>query len=382
MFRYVVSAGVDNYPNVNKLNGCLNDARNNSAAFRAQQGLAFGKVTTHTLLDAQATAGNIAHKFQEISRQARAGDFVVLFLSGHGERTNNNQSWRFLPYDFNRQNEARTTLTDRFLLETSDVLVRQGKKVVIIVDACFAGQLRITAQAQLGRYRNPQGGGLILMLSSSANQTSAALGQYSAFAKALADSINGGGDLNRDGKVTLAEIRKHTYDHTYQLLRQSDKQGRQDSEVAWSPSISPQLTLASQQRFAGGRPTSPQPTKQRQTVPTLATKPPVPVGTLVDAGGGQAMRWVGSEDLQGYGSLSFEMHAGGRAVMFDVKGTMEGTWHKAGQATTLRFDDGRVTYSGAVRSSTLSGTASNGRTTWSFNVDAQAAFRGMTEPIR
>jgi hypothetical protein len=42
---YVVSAGIDNYPRANKLQGCLNDARNTTAAFKAQQGLIFQKVS-------------------------------------------------------------------------------------------------------------------------------------------------------------------------------------------------------------------------------------------------------------------------------------------------------------------------------------------------
>ena len=34
---YLVSAGVDNYRNANKLNGCLNDAHNTTAAFKASK---------------------------------------------------------------------------------------------------------------------------------------------------------------------------------------------------------------------------------------------------------------------------------------------------------------------------------------------------------
>src|ERR1035438_7573110 len=187
---YVLSAGVDNYTNANKLNGCLNDARNTSAAFQAQKGVLFGAVQTQTLLDGQATCANITQRFQDMGRRAKPGDFVVLFLSGHGGRVNNNQTWHFLPVDYDPQNRADTTLSDRNILDASDLLARQGKKVIVIIDACFAGQLAITAREYLARHRTPNGGGIVLMLSSSADQTSAALGQFSAFAKAFADSMN------------------------------------------------------------------------------------------------------------------------------------------------------------------------------------------------
>src|SRR4051794_8943685 len=81
---YVLSAGVDNYPNVGKLNGCLNDAHNTTAAFQSQQGHLFSKVHAQTLLDQQATRGNILQRFKNFAKQGTAGDVMVLFLSGHG----------------------------------------------------------------------------------------------------------------------------------------------------------------------------------------------------------------------------------------------------------------------------------------------------------
>src|SRR5437867_1097340 len=47
---FVLSVGVDNYTHVGKLKGDVNDARNTTAAFTAQQGTLFGKVSAFTLL--------------------------------------------------------------------------------------------------------------------------------------------------------------------------------------------------------------------------------------------------------------------------------------------------------------------------------------------
>jgi len=351
---YILSAGVDNYPNAPKLNGDLGDANNTVAAFKSQQGRLFGKVVTQVLLDGQATRGNILQHMQNFTRVGKAGDFVVLFLSGHGGRFAGPGGWYFLPYDYNPQNAAATTLAERAILDAADVLVRQGKKVVIIIDACYSGQLIVTAQDYFTRYRDPNGGGLIVMVSSSATETSAALGAYSAFAKAFADSMAGGADLNHDGKITLQEIRQYSYSHTNELLRQKGMNKKQESQVTWSPSIPGNMVLA----LASFQPN-----------PQVTTNP-------------QATQWTGSETLAGFGSLTFQFLTGGRVVMFDAKSTSEGTWRRDGQKVSLFFSGGRVVYTGTLNGSTLSGTAHNERTTWSFSVTYQTPANAAARPMQ
>lgn len=352
---YVLSAGVDNYPNANRLSGCLNDARNTTAAFKAQEGLLFDQVHTQTLLDRDATRPNISRELTNLARKGDAGDFVVLFLSGHAGEATLDQPWYFLPYDFDPRNPAETTLTDRQILNAADILVKQGKKVVIIVDACFSGQLRVTAQTYMNQYRDPNAGGLILILSSSPQQESSALGDYSAFAKAFADSMNGQADLNKDGKITLEEIRQYSYKRTYQLLQQKGFSNRQDSEVAWSSSIS------ATQPLAVTRATNlPQQQVNRPQRQAEHNQPAVRNVT----------QWTGSENLAGYGRLTFQLLAGQRAVMIDAQGTTEGTWVSRGDQFALQF--GNVVYTGTRNGSNLSGTADNGQISWTWNVQAEA----------
>jgi uncharacterized caspase-like protein len=234
---YVLSAGVENYPGGGKLNGDLNDARNTAKAFTAQKGMVFPNVHTRLLLDAQATHANFMKYFNDFSKQGKAGDFFVLFFSGHGGRFDNDHSWFFVPYD-------GQAVTSKQLLDASDKLIKQGKNVVIIIDACFSGQLNVDAKNQMSKYRKPNEGGLILMLSSSATELSNALGNYSAFAKAFADGMSGQADLNHDGRITLEELRTYTARRTAQLLKQNHNNGRQDSVVSWSPSLSGNVALA------------------------------------------------------------------------------------------------------------------------------------------
>jgi hypothetical protein len=330
---YIVAAGVDNYRNANKLSGCLNDARYTAEAFRAQTGKLFGKVDVQTLLDGAATRSGIQQRLQNFTTKGKARDYMVLFLSGHGARTNANKTWFFLPFDFAPSNTAGTIVTDKQILDAGDAIVRQKKNFIVIVDACFCGQLHTTAQPYFSRYRNSADGGMIVMLSSAAHQTSSALGNYSAFAKALVDTMAGSGDLNKDGKITVGEIQVASQKRTAQLLNQARVTDPQDTVVAWSPSISKDTPLA-----------------HTGTVVAAVARPrPKEI----------PLRWTGAETLAGYGKLSFAMYPSGRAVMVDARDTMEGVWRQHGGQYTLSFANGSIVYTGTLADGTLSGTATS-----------------------
>jgi Caspase domain len=326
---HILSAGVDNYPFINKLQGDLNDARNTAAAFRAQTGTKFRNVKERILLDGQATHKGILEGFRAFTKQGAPQDFMVLFLSGHGGRTNGNRNWIFCPFDF--KNDAQG-LTDKQILDVADELVKQKKNVVIVVDACHCGQMHVTAQPYMNRYRNANEGGLILMLACTGEQTSAALGNYSTFAKAFADGMAGGGDLKKDGVITLGQMKTYTKKRTDQLVAGA-RQPKQDSIVAWSPSISSDMPFA-----YSGR-------------PVLAAAQPQPTES--------ATHWSGSEDLANFGKLAFATYANGRAVMVDAHNTTEGIWRKQGNQITLSFANGAIVYTGTLNGTTLSGTASS-----------------------
>lgn len=324
---YILSAGVDNYPFLNKLKGDLNDARNTVAAFKNQTGIRFRTVNERTLLDGAATHQAIHKGFQSFTKQGAANDFMVLFLSGHGGRMNGNKTWMFCPFDFKTEASA---LTDKQILDVGDSLVKQKKNVVIIVDACHSGQMHVTAQPYMNRYQNANEGGLILMLACTGEQTSAALGNYSTFAKAFSDSMAGAGDLNRDSKITLAEMKTYTKKRTDELVAGA-RQPRQDCIVAWSPSLAGEMAFAYTDR------------------PALALAKPPPTESFT--------QWEGNETLAGYGKLVFKTYANGRAVMVDAKSTTEGIWQRQGNQYTLSFANGAVVYTGTLNGAALSGTA-------------------------
>lgn len=344
---YILSAGVDNYPPASgqkKLQGDLNDARNTVAAFKSQTGTRFRNVKEKTLLDETATNQAILQGFKGFTKTGSPNDFMVLFLSGHGGRMKGNMTWFFLPYDFT---SAATAITDQQILDVGDELVKQKKNVVIIVDACHSGQISVSAQPYLDRYTTENEGGMILMLACSGEQNSTALGNYSAFAKALADTMEGR-NQKKEGKITLGEMQSYCNQRTAALMAEARNTNKQDNVVVWSPSISKEMPFA----YVGK--------------PALVAAQPAATEKFT--------KWVGSETLPGYGELSFTTYSNGRAVMVDAKSTTEGVWRQQGNQVALSFANGAVVYTGTLDGTTLSGTATTAaareqaRRSWNWTV--------------
>lgn len=238
---FVLSVGVDRYQApVNNLSGCVNDARGLATLFHDQSGRIFDRVEVQTLVDSQATHARISAGLQDLRKKGKAGDWVAIVLSGHGGTTLNR--WSFLTQD-------RGDITDATLLSLADDLAGEGKKVLLVIDACFAGQLRYTAHAVLNRHTDSKRGGIILAISSMPSQTSSALQVYSAFARAFEEGLSGLADYDQDQVVTLKEIRRYTYNRTYELcLQRRPYPGfavePQDSVIDASPSMAETTPLA------------------------------------------------------------------------------------------------------------------------------------------
>jgi hypothetical protein len=85
--------------------------------------------------------------------------------------------------------------------------------------------------------------------------------------------------------------------------------------------------------------------------------------------------WTGSEALDGFGKLTFQLHADGTAVMIDAKSTVKGRWAQQGQRVVIQFQN--CVYAGQLNGQRLSGSAQfveNGRPhgrAWAFAVVRQ-----------
>jgi hypothetical protein len=235
---HVLSVGVENYKAPLELPGCANDAKFLASRFQSQQGKLFSKVNAKVLVNNQATQQAIQAEMSHLTKQGKAGDWIVFIASGHN--SDKGANWGFLTQDMK-------AISGYAILDLADAAASQGKKVLIVVDACYSGQFRLMAQNRLVRYDDPSKGGIVIMLAASPAQPSVAfvgLG-YSPFSKAIDEALSGQADYNGDGAVTLQELRTYVYTRVYQQLQGTGK--TQESIIEYSQSFSDGLVLAKTQ---------------------------------------------------------------------------------------------------------------------------------------
>jgi hypothetical protein len=78
-------------------------------------------------------------------------------------------------------------------------------------------------------------------------------------------------------------------------------------------------------------------------------------------------RWMGEENLQGYGKLAFEFRKGNQVVMHDADGATPGSFTQHDNQVTMTF--GGTVYRGVVNGPAMTGAATNGKATWNFRVN-------------
>ncbi len=105
-----------------------------------------------------------------------------------------------------------------------------------------------------------------------------------------------------------------------------------------------------------------------QPPPQLPAQLPFVSPNLSSQGSASTQVWEGDETLSGYGSLTFRLSTDGRATMIDARDTSDGSWSRSGNVVTLRFP-GNIAYTGTIRGRAISGTATNGRASWTFSVE-------------
>ncbi len=78
--------------------------------------------------------------------------------------------------------------------------------------------------------------------------------------------------------------------------------------------------------------------------------------------------WSGTESLAGFGKLSFQFDADGKATMFDAKAKVFGKWSQAGNAVTISFTN--CVYQGTLQGKSLTGMAryTTGEANWTFTL--------------
>ncbi len=175
-----------------------------------------------TLLNEQATTGNIVAALSGLISASKAGDLAIIYFSGHGdvEQVTKYQRGYWLTYNSPPAVYAAGAFSLVFLQDIVTTLAEGGVKVVVISDACRAGKLagsefggaQATAAALSKQYANE-----VKILSCQPNEFSLESEQWGegrgVFSYHLLDALYGMADQDEDGRVTVKELGRYLEDH-------------------------------------------------------------------------------------------------------------------------------------------------------------------------
>jgi plastocyanin len=172
--------------------------------------------------------------------QRQRDDFVLIYLSGHGELDRLGRLF-FAARDTRRSQLGSTAVESRWLIERLDDC--RARRQVLILDCCFSGAFgerdkgplgQLDLRKQLASERQEEGRGRVVLTASRATERSfegrplaGAGGAGSVFTAALIKGIRTGvADTNGDGAITTDEA----YNFAYRRLQES---GDQQTPQKW-----------------------------------------------------------------------------------------------------------------------------------------------------
>jgi uncharacterized caspase-like protein len=175
------------------------DAADVAGFFKDRGPQLFAQVRGEAMLNDQATRQNILDRLDAVVEEARPGDWAVIFLAGHGGPYGTD--WCFCAHD--------SIISGQELKARIARLAEKKVTVILILDCCFAGRMAVG---------NTQAVVMAACRADEVSGESAAIGNGQ-FTGALLAGLRGLADGNRDGRVTLAELRSYV---TQQVARFSD----------------------------------------------------------------------------------------------------------------------------------------------------------------
>ncbi|HKP37707.1 MAG TPA: hypothetical protein VJT71_12700 [Pyrinomonadaceae bacterium] len=147
------------------------------------------------LQDAQATTRRVRERFSQMLSQTRDGDFLFVYFTGHGYKSDDERTTFFATYDAGENAFGWSTRSI-----VSDINSRfHGSRVLLTADCCFSGELVKDARRLDPRFS------YAALTSASSNQSST---ENWTFTEMLLAGLRGKpyADVDGDGHVTLSEL--------------------------------------------------------------------------------------------------------------------------------------------------------------------------------
>jgi hypothetical protein len=203
---FVMAVGVDRYRNpALTLRFAAADARSVSEALREGAAGLFAATEVTLLTDEAASRAGILAALERLAREVGPQDTFLLYLAGHGVKTEPDERFLFLPQDVADASSwdalRRQGLSDDALVGAlSRIRARNG---FLLMDTCYAGQVAVDALASVGN----ETGRYLLTASTSLQE---ALDSYDdrngVFAVALREALTGRAGRDERGIVSALAL--------------------------------------------------------------------------------------------------------------------------------------------------------------------------------
>jgi hypothetical protein len=223
----IVAVGVDQYadPSMN-LRFAVADARTFAETLRAAGRTVFRDVQVTLLTDRQATRQGVLDALAQAAATTRPEDVFVLYLAGHGVRSEPDRRFLFLPSNVGDTSSwavLRRDAIDEDALVAAVARIR-ARDGFLFVDTCHAGQITVDQLAAIGN----ETGRFLLAASSSVQE---ALDSYDdrngVFAYAVREGLRGRAAADGDGRISALALGEWVMRRVPQLA--AEKQHRQDA---------------------------------------------------------------------------------------------------------------------------------------------------------
>ncbi len=181
------------------------DATDFVNALKAQKDKLYGEVQVVTLTNAQATRQAVLDNLALMKSRVKSNDVGILFIAGHGVNAKDG-TYYFVPYDFDRKKLDSAAIASTGVSYTAirSTLAEIPGRAMLFIDTCHAGN--VMGKSDLTGAINDltaRENSVVVFASSTQKEPSQedAAWNNGAFTKALVMGLQGGGDLDHDGKV-------------------------------------------------------------------------------------------------------------------------------------------------------------------------------------
>jgi hypothetical protein len=215
-----LAIGVSRYDGTTlDLKYAADDATSLAESLKRQEGKLFSEVHFETLVNEAVTRDSIIQSISRHLGKAAPDDVVFIFIAGHGVKHRQSGSYYFVPYDADFDSILTKGLRMSDFEEAVNILSKNVNKVILAMDTCHAGAMRVGVRAQdsgedLAEALR-EASGLYILAASKGGEESLENEKFKvdkqdsghgAFTYALLEGMSGKANYDSDNYISLNEL--------------------------------------------------------------------------------------------------------------------------------------------------------------------------------